>query len=163
MKVSDIVKIKSLKKKIIIATASIIVIIFLLILSVTWEVLNSYRFNMYINWNILLPKPNNLDVIFTFDYREGEDFVVWHYKDAKKVVEEKNFDKINEKNQIKVKSIIEKYYNKLDNKEKEKFNKNTSIECLSNLENHYIYMGNDERYLLMIEYDNKIYSLFSSY
>ena len=118
---------------------------------------------MYVNWNILLPKPNNIDVVFTFDYREGEDFVVWHYKDAKKVVDEKKFNKIDDKNQIKVNSIIEKYYNKLDNKEKEKFNKKTSIESLSNLGNHYIYIGNDERYLLMIEYDNKIYSLFASY
>ncbi len=156
-------KTKSLKKKIAIATAAILIIISLLILLVIWEVINSYRFNMYVNWNILLPKPNNIDVVFKFDYREGEDFAVWHYKDTKKVVEEKKFNKIDDKNQIKVNSIIEKYYNKLDNKEKEKFNKNTSIECLSNLENHYIYMGNDERYLLMIEYDNKIYSLFSSY
>ncbi|MDO5393341.1 MAG: hypothetical protein Q4F33_01970 [Mycoplasmatota bacterium] len=154
---------KSLKKIFIIVTVAILIIIFLLILSVTWEVLNSYRFNMYVNWNILLPKPNNINVVFKFDYREGEDFVVWHYKDTKKVVEEKKFNKIDEKNQTKVKSIIEKYYNKLDNKEKEKFNKNISIECLSNLENYYIHMGNDERYLLMIEYDNKIYSLFSSY
>ena len=154
---------KSLKNNFIIVTVAIIIIISLLILSVIWEVINSYRFNMYVNWNILLPKPDNIDVIFTFDYREGEDFVVWHYKDAKKVVKEKKFNKIDEKNQIKVNSIIEKYYNKLDNKEKEKFNKNTSIECLSCLGNHYIYIGNDERYLLMVEYDNKIYSLFASY
>lgn len=159
----DIVEKKSLKRNFNIVTVAIIIIISLLILSIIWEVINSYRFNMYVNWNILLPKPENIDVIFTFDYRKGEDFVVWYYKDAKKVAEGKNFDKIDEKKQIKVNSIIEKYYNKLDNKEKEKFNKNTSIESLSNLGNHYIYIGNDERYLLMIEYDNKIYSLFASY
>ena len=159
----DIVEKKSLKKNFFIVTVAILIIISLLILLVIWEVINSYRFNMYVNWNILLPKPNTIDVVFTFDYREGEDFVVWHYKDSKKVVEEKNFNKIDDKNQIKVNSIIEKYYNKLDNKEKEKFNKKTSIENLSNLGNHYIYIGNDERYLLMVEYDNKIYSLFASY
>ena len=41
--------------------------------------LNNPRIVIYMNWKIYLPKPQERNVIYRFQYREGEDLEIWQY------------------------------------------------------------------------------------
>lgn len=84
---------------------------------------------MYLNWKIQLPKPQEINTIYKYDYKEGEDFLIWVYSEKKmqKIISKKSFQKIEEKSLEEIKARISEYYNRLDDNEKKLFNDNVSI------------------------------------
>ena len=82
---------------------------------------SSYESTIYTNWSIKLPKYKNKQVIFSFDYREGNDFIVLEYEKIDSLIHSEDFKKISEDNIYDLKDIMDRYYSNLNHKEKEKF------------------------------------------
>jgi hypothetical protein len=64
-----------------------IIILLILILVISFIVIDAKidhnNILLKINWDIWLSKPNNVEIIYNFDYREGDDFEIWTYNDSK--------------------------------------------------------------------------------
>ena len=56
-----------------------ILIILLIIFIIIFIFISNPRVVTYINWKIYLPRPQKIDVIYNFEFREGEDLEIWHY------------------------------------------------------------------------------------
>lgn len=133
-------------------------IIFFIIIVVIYNVFNTSNIVLYINWNIKLPKPNKVDVVYNYQYREGEDLEIWHYNDKKinKIINNKSSKKIDKINKEFIKQKLNDYYIILDDNEKDLFNTNVNIDFLIQEENYFIYYEKDKSWiLLVIEYKSK--------
>lgn len=133
-------------------------IIFFIIIVVIYNVFNTSNIVLYINWNIKLPKPNKVDVVYNYQYREGEDLEIWHYNDKKinKIINNKSSKKIDKINKEFIKQKLNDYYIVLDDNEKDLFNTNVNIDFLIQEENYFIYYEKDKSWiLLVIEYKSK--------
>lgn len=133
-------------------------IIFFIIIIVIYNVFNTSNIVLYINWNIKLPKPNKVDVIYNYQYREGEDLEIWHYNDKKinKIINNKSSKKIDKINKEFIKQKLNDYYIVLDDNEKDLFNTSVNIDFLIQEENYFIYYEKDKSWiLLVIEYKSK--------
>lgn len=74
----------------------VILIIFALLIYL-YISLSGIQIEAYINWSIYLPKEKNIDTIYTYDYREGEDLLILTYNKAnlKKVINKNKLILIN--------------------------------------------------------------------
>ena len=103
------IKIKNRK----IYLAPIIIIIILITMPILLFVLINRRNILYIEWKIFLPRPNNIDVIYNYIGREGEDFEVWHYnyKKTEKLINHRKFRPVDTQF---LKKKVEKYFPSYD-------------------------------------------------
>lgn len=77
--------------------------------------LNNPRIVIYMNWKIYLPKPQERNVIYRFQYREGEDLEIWQYaeKDTFGDTFQKQVDLFEKRSIIKKSSWEDQYKFKL--------------------------------------------------
>jgi len=119
-----------------------IIILFIIFLLVLIFTINRFgqQFEVYINWKVYLPRPDNIDTIFKYDFRKGEDFLIWSYSKNKftKITSSKRFNEIAKDNVELVTEKIIEYYNLLDDDEKNLFDKNANIEDLLKIGNYYL-------------------------
>jgi len=123
------------------------VIILFVAFIILFVLINTKNIILFINWGILLPYPKNVDVIYNYDFMEGEDLEIWYYESKKHNNITKQLEKMNKKL---VKAKIELYYNYLNETNKELFNKNVSIDKLLSENNYYLFLNKKERFLLII-------------
>ena len=119
----------------------VILMIIILILSIILLFINSPRVIFYINWNIYLPKPQKIDIIYNFEFREGEDA---------KFLKEK----------------LKDYYTILKDDNKHLFNINVNADSLLVQENYFLYVSkkdNDLSWMILIlDYNNANLYYFSN-
>jgi hypothetical protein len=101
-----------------------------------------------INWELRVPNPKSIEVIYNFEYREGNDFEIWTY-DSSDIEDMKEYDKfkiITEGNIDLVKGFFKKYYDDLsyDEEKISKFKENFSIENEIKEDNYYLLIKDDE-------------------
>ena len=145
--------------------AIVCILILLIVIFLFFKSFNSICFEAYINHKILLWNPLNVETIYRYEFREGEDFYIFSYandKDIKKIIEKNNFKKINKDNLKRVIKILTRYRDDLCEKELNLFDKNTNISKLSTIGNYYLYVDNreeDEDYSICIIFplNKKIY------
>ena len=143
----------------------VVILVLMIILIITSKVdMNNLLLKM--NWGIFLQKPNKVDIIYRFDYKEGDDFEIWTYNKLRinKIIDNNKFELITSKNIEEIKDIFNSYYNTLSyNEERQKqFKSHFYIDKMI-VENNYfsITYGNEDRnnfLLLLIDTkDNKLY------
>ena len=140
-------------------------IIFFIIIIVIYNILATSNIILYINWSIKLPKPNKVDIIYNYTYREGEDLEIWHYNEIKtnKIINNKSLKKIDKIHKEFIRQKLKDYYMILDDNEKELFNTNVNVDSLLEEENYFIYSERDETWiLLLLDYENKNLYYFSN-
>lgn len=111
-----------------------------------------------LNWNISLPEPKEIEKIYNFDYREGDDFEIWKYSesDLENIKKKEFFNMITDDNIKEVKNAVSKYYESLeyDDNLKNKFNENFSIDKIVVKGNYYSFITEEEKdpdcYLLIL-------------
>lgn len=121
---------------------SIIIIIFIIVAFVFSNIISfGEGIALYINHGVWIPKPDKVQGIYRYDFREGEDFSIWSYSNDKfeKVISKKYFEKINENSIDKMTEKIVEYYDRLDSNEKSKFDEWVIISELINTNNYYLY------------------------
>lgn len=142
----------------------IILVILLIIVSIIFVFISSPRIVIYINWKVYLPKPQKIDVIYNFEFNEGEDLEIWYYskKRIEKIINNDIFKTVDERNKDFIRQKLNDYYEVLDDKEKSLFNANIYIDSLLVDGNYYIYSNkeynNKTEMLLILDYENnKLY------
>lgn len=143
----------------------IIICVFLILgVYLLWS--NDNRNMLFLNWKIYVPKPNKIDSIYRFEYREGNDLEIWYYKDDKfkKIISRNDFNKITLKNINTVNKLIENYYDRLNEVEKSKFNKRLDKKKILLKNNYYFYKEeNRDSFLIIIaDSENNMLYLFTS-
>ena len=135
-------------KKYIITLIIITIVFFIIVMG-----LNNPRVIAYMNWKIYLPKPQKIDIIYNFEFSEGEDLEIWYYKENKiqKIINSKYFKNINKSNKEFLEEKLNNYYQKLNDDEKELFNKNTKTTLLLE-DNYFAYVEKG--------YDSETWALF---
>lgn len=118
---------------------------------------------LYINWNIILPRCKNVREVFRFDYREGQDFVIYEFNDRSVVIDSLKMMKITVDNNEEVKNIIDDYYGNLHGDEKDKFDNEILLDNLYSYDNYYLYLEDEDdkrNYVILILCpNNKLYEL----
>lgn len=96
----------------------IIIIAITLILTILYNFSDSIF--LKINWDIYLPKASENNIIYRFDYREGDDLEIWEYNNFKveKIKNNDKFTVITDVNITNVKDYMNNYYDELGNDEK---------------------------------------------
>lgn len=132
----------------------------------TYSKVNIHNFQLKINWDMYLTKPDKVEVIYNFDYREGDDFEIWKYSNLKlnKIRDNGHLKLITNENLQDIKNIFNSYYNQLAYNEKyqSEFKKYFSIDEMI-LENNYfskITDNDDSNNFLLLLIDtrsNKLY------
>jgi hypothetical protein len=146
----------------------VILMIIILILSIILLFINSPRVIFYINWNIYLPKPQKIDIIYNFEFREGEDLEIWHYnkKVLEKIISNRNFKNIDSENAKFLKEKLKDYYTILKDDNKHLFNINVNADSLLVQENYFLYVSkkdNDLSWMILIlDYNNANLYYFSN-
>ena len=142
----------------------IILIILLIAISILTIIINNTRVIIYMNWEIYLPKPEKINIVYNFDFREGEYLEIWHYRkeSQNKIINNKKFKSINESDKDFIIKKINEYYEILDNDEKILFSDNVPLNTLLEGENYFAYINkkNDEKSWLLLLLDcknNKLY------
>jgi hypothetical protein len=74
---------KKKKKVIFISLILICACIWIVIIKSFTSSFNGWNLVLFINENIYIPKPDNVDVIYMHDWREGVDLEIWYYNDKK--------------------------------------------------------------------------------
>jgi|GEM_PF-3948008 len=149
---------------------SIVYIVITVIITVSLVLLCRYTDSILLNtnWGTYLPPPKEKDTIFSFDYREGDDFEIWEYSKSKieNIKEKKGFTSITSNNIEDVRDIVNEYYEDLeyDKDLQYKFNENFSTDNIVVEGNYYSLTKGNEKpgcYLLMVldVNTNKIYYL----
>lgn len=145
--------------------ATVCIFILLIVIFLFFKSFNSICFEAYINHKILLWNPLNVETIYRYEFREGEDFYIFSYaddKDIKRIIKKNKFKKINQDNLKRIIKILNRYRDDLCEKEQKLFNKTTSISKLSTIGNYYFYVQDtkdNEDYFICILFpnDKKIY------
>lgn len=137
-------------KKIIIFFVTILTFLLVVLL---FDEKGRYSRTIHSNWEINFFGAKRLEKIFVYNYREGEDFLIWSYDDKKfsKVLIKNKFNVIGNQNVDLVKRILSNYYNRLDSNEKSLFEESVDIDLLVDKSNYYLYK---ERDTLIDEYKN---------
>lgn len=140
----------------------------IIIIWITFILTILYNFSdsifLKINWDIYLPKPSENNIIYRFDYREGDDLEIWEYNNSKveKIKKNDKFTVITDVNITDVKDYMNTYYDELGNDEKKsKFNNNIDINKIVVQGNYYSLIKENDNYLLLLLdiTDNKMYYL----
>lgn len=137
------------------------IIFLILILIITCIVVIKAQPNdilLRVNWNVSVLKPDEVEGIYRFDYREGDDFQIWKYSDSKlkELKENKIFTLISEDTTESAKDIFNSHYNDLSYNEdlQMKFNERFSIDDMVVENNYYALLENEEKnpgcYLLLL-------------
>lgn len=133
-----------MKKNLIIAF-SIIIIVYTAI--VLYTVNFGTCSEIYLNYGVKLHKPLNTEIVYTYDFGEGEDFYMLNYdkkKDIKKIINRNSFTKITEDNLEDITKVLEKYRNDLCKDELGKFDNTTSVSELALIGNYYLHSDENE-------------------
>lgn len=104
-----------------------------------------YCLEVYINNDVLLSKPLNVDEIYSYEFGEGEDFYIFNYdnnKEINRIIQCNGFKKIAKSNLEEITKVLNMYRNDLCEKELNIFNKTISISELTKIGNYYLYSEN---------------------
>lgn len=145
--------------------AIVCIFILLIVILLFFKGFNGICFEAYINHKISLWKPLNVETIYRYEFREGEDFYIFSYandKDIKKIIKKNDFKRINQNNLKNTIKVLNRYRDDLCEKEQKLFDKNTNILELSTIGNYYLYVenrDNDDDYFICIIFpeDKKVY------
>jgi len=139
---------------------NLIMVICIIILNIA--IIFTYKFffinenvNLSINWKIDIPKPKNIEVLYNYEYRDGEDLEIWYYEkeNIEEIVNNNNFKNIDEENKSFIYQKMNDYYIILDEDKKKLFDENVSIERLITEENYFAFntsKDNEESWILLI-------------
>ncbi len=137
-------------------------IVLIAIICIIWNILNSNNTIFFINWNIKIPKAYKVDVIYSYEFRDGEDLEIWHYDKRKieKMINSGNFTMVDEKNQSFIIKKLDEYHQSLDQNEKNLFESNVDINSLVIKENYFLFLNKNEKHnltwtLLILDFKNK--------
>ena len=148
-----------MRRKYIISLAIILIVVCIIIIF-----LNNHRITLYINWKIYLPKPQKIDIIYNFQYREGEDLEIWKYdeKDIKKITNKEIFKNIDETNKGFIQQKLKEYYEVLSDTNKQLFNDNVNTLLLLDKSNYFAYISkeNDIRTWLLLIINSKTNEMY---
>lgn len=126
--------------------------------------LNNPRIVIYMNWKVYLPKPQERNVIYRFQYREGEDLEIWQYaeKDIKKITNKEIFKNIGEQNKEFIQQKLKEYYEVLNDTNKQLLNDNVNILSLLEESNYFAYINkeNDTKTWLLLIINTKTNELY---
>lgn len=141
----------------------IILIITLIITLIIFTVINNPRIVAYINWKVYLPKPQKIDTIYNFEFREGEDLEIWYYSEngVRKIISNNTFKSINKQNKDLIKQKLYEYYDILNDDNKNLFNANVDIDSLLLEENYFTYIEKEDSSWLLLILDYKNNKMFS--
>ena len=91
------------------------------------------------NWDVTLSQPKEVETIYRYEYREGDDFEIWKYTEEKAqlIKENDSFEVISEDNISIVEERMEEYYSGLNDGDKTSFNNNFSAEDVIKSGNYY--------------------------
>ncbi len=143
-----------MKKKVIIFSS--IVLFVGLIGFLFFRYFDGHCLELYINNGVLLSKTKNVEEIYSYEFREGEDFYIFHYdreKDIKRIIQKNRFKKITNNNLDKITKVLNSYRNDLCEKELSLFDKTTNIQDLAKIGNYYLYTKDeldDDDYFIQI-------------
>lgn len=128
---------------------SFILVIFIMLIFVMLNAGDNYQHIIYANWGVDFCTPKKLESIFMYDYREGEDFLIWSYDDDKfdKTLSKNKFSLISTENIKRVEQYLSEFYSRLDKKEKELFDKNVEVNSLIKPNNYYLYIDEIKDYI----------------
>ncbi len=96
---------------------------------------------IYINHHVLLSKPLNVEEIYHYEFREGEDFYIFNYDNDKQIntiIQHNDFKKITKNNLEKIK-VLNMYHNDLCEKELKLFDQTINISELTEPRNYFLY------------------------
>ncbi len=132
----------------------IMAIIIVIIIGKFFYEVNTPKALMFSNWKIMLPNPQTVDTIYHFEFKEGDDFEIWHYKEREiiEITSKSEFHKIEKEILIEVGEILNKYYGRLDDIEKEKFDEIVNKKQLLNDNNYYTFKSegkNDKSFIII--------------
>lgn len=148
-----------MRRKYMISLAIILIVVCIIIIF-----LNNHRITLHINWKIYLPKPQKIDIIYNFQYREGEDLEIWKYdeKDIKKITNKEIFKNIDETNKEFIQQKLKEYYEILNDTNKQLFNDNVNTLSLLDKSNYFAYISkeNDIRTWLLLIINSKTNEMY---
>lgn len=138
----------------------LICIVVILNLLLIFKIFNNHNTYLYINWKILLPEPSSVNNIYRYDFREGEDFIVWNYNsDKDSLAVTKKLQKMDDIK--KVNELLIEYYSYLDDENKNKFSSNIDFNIILNDDNYYLYKTeNNNRHKLLLIFVPKYSNLY---
>lgn len=151
---------KKKRKIFIIIIACIILIMYMIGMSIF-----HIRFIQYMNpdpityvsreWNINLPKPNKIEIIYSREFPEGEDLEIWHYQEEsiREIINNSSFKEIDEENKEFVRQKIDSYYSPLDDDDERLFDEYINVESLVRKENYFAFNTDKDggaSYILLI-------------
>lgn len=129
-----------MKKKIIILSSISLLICLIVILFCKY--FDIYCLTIYINNDVLLSKPLNVDEIYSYEFGEGEDFYIFNYNNDNEIntlIRHNDFKKITKNNLENVTKVLNMYRDDLCEKELSLFDKTTNISELTKIGNYYLY------------------------
>ena len=104
------------------------------------------------------------NVIYRFQYREGEDLEIWQYaeKDIKKITNKEIFKNIGEQNKEFIQQKLKEYYEVLNDTNKQLLNDNVNILSLLEESNYFAYINkeNDTKTWLLLIINSKTNELY---
>lgn len=123
-----------------------------------------------IAWEIDLPKPDKMEIIYGRGSAEGEDLEIWQYneEEIKDIINNSSFKKIDEQNKEFVLQKINSYYDGARPEEEKLFDENIDVECLV-VEGNYFAFNTDKSneaswILLILDYKTgKLYYFVNVY
>ena len=68
-----------MKRKIPVSLIVVSVFVVIITAIVLYCSANSHSLLLRINWGICLPEPKEVETVFTFDFKDGDEFEIWHY------------------------------------------------------------------------------------
>lgn len=82
------------------------------------------------NWNVVIPEPKKETVIYSIEFREGNEFEVWEFGEdgLSAIKSSEQFTEISDSNIAEVKELLEFQYEAATEEEQIKFNENFSID-----------------------------------
>lgn len=89
----------------------------------------------------MLSKPLNVEEIYHYEFREGEDFYIFNYDNDKQIntiIQHNDFKKITKNNLEKIK-VLNMYHNDLCEKELKLFDQTINISELTEPRNYFLY------------------------
>lgn len=98
------------------------------------------------NWGIDIPKAQKVEVIYKYEFRDGQDFEKWYYKkeDINKIITNNKFQYISTQNKELVIERLNNYYEVLDDEEKKLFENNIDIESIVQEKNFFSLIIRDD-------------------
>jgi hypothetical protein len=129
-------------KKTVIILSSISLLMICLVVILFYKYVDMACLEVYINENVVLSKPLNVDEIYHFEFSEGEDFYIFNYdsdNDIKYIIQKNGFKKITKNNLDEITKVLNIYRDDLCEKELNLFDKTTNISDLAKIGNYYLY------------------------